>query len=112
MLARLFSDGIEGSNARKCERTDGDAQAVKTNEVLAAVAAGDLLTVAALGGVVLAGDLDLGVLVRSTLGGGEGNSGHGGDDERLEEGHFDCLVLFWWRGGKKRVWCCWIGLIV
>jgi hypothetical protein len=81
--------------------TDGDAQAVEANEVLAAVAAGDLLTVAALGGVVLAGDLDLGVLVRSTLGGGEGNSGHGGDEERLEEGHFDCLVLFWWRGWKE-----------
>jgi hypothetical protein len=81
--------------------TDGDAQAVEANEVLAAVAAGDLLTVAALGGVVLARDLDLGVLVRSTLGGGEGNSGHGGDEERLEEGHFDCLVLFWWRGWKE-----------
>ena len=70
------------------ERTDGDAQAVSTNEVLAAVAAGNLLAVAALGRVVLGADVDLGVLVRSTLGGGEGNSGHGGDEERLEEGHF------------------------
>ena len=89
MLARLFSDRIEGSNARKCERTDGDAQAVKTNEVLAAVAAGDLLAVAADGGGVLAVDLDLLVVVGSTaLGSGEGNSGHGGDEERLDEGHF------------------------
>ena len=76
--------------------TDGDAQAVKTDEVLAAVAAGDLLAVAALGGVVLAGSLDLGVLVGSALGSGEGNSSHGGDEERLEEGHFDCW--FGWEG--------------
>jgi hypothetical protein len=73
------------------EHTNGDAQAVEANEVLAAVAAGDLLAVAALGRVVLGADVDLGVLVRSTLGGGEGNSGHGGDEERLEEGHFGWL---------------------
>ena len=69
------------------ERTDGDAQAVKTNEVLAAVAAGDLLAVAAHLLVGAGVDGDLGVLVRATL--GEGNGSHGGDDESLEEGHFD-----------------------
>jgi hypothetical protein len=97
------------------KRTDRNAQAVKTNEVLAAVAAGDLLAVAALGGVVLSANLDLGVLLRSTLGSGKGNSGHGGDEERLEEGHFDWFGWCWFGGRgwvKKRVWCCWIGLIV
>jgi hypothetical protein len=44
--------------------TDGDAQAVEANKVLAAVAAGNLLAVTALGGVVLAGDIDLLVAVR------------------------------------------------
>ena len=70
------------------ERTDGDAQAVGTDEVLTAVAAGELLAVAAdgVGGHGLAGDL--GVAIRAALGGGEGNSGHGGDEESLEEGHF------------------------
>jgi len=67
---------------------DGDAQAVGTDEVLTAVAAGELLAVAAdgVGGHGLAGDL--GVAIRAALGGGEGNSGHGGDEESLEEGHF------------------------
>ena len=77
----------------ECERTDGDAEAVQADEVLAAVAAGDLLAVAALGAAGLGVDVDLGVLVGGTL--GEGNSGHGGDDERLEEGHFEV---------------CWFGL--
>ena len=70
------------------ERTDGDAQAVGTDEVLTAVAAGELLTVAALGLVGLRVNADLGVAIRATLGSGEGEGGHGGDDERLEEGHF------------------------
>jgi len=85
---------IEEDNRGERRRTDGDAQAVKTNEVLAAVAAGDLLAVAALGRVVLGADVDLGVLLGSTLGGGEGNSGHGGDEERLEEGHFGLFGFF------------------
>lgn len=69
-------------------RTDGDAQAVGTDEVLAAVAAGELLAVAAdsLGGLGV--DIDLGGAVRATLGSGEGNGSHGGEDESLEEGHF------------------------
>jgi hypothetical protein len=49
-----------------CWLTDGDAQAVEADEVLAAVAAGNLLAVTALGGVVLAGDVDLLVAVRGT----------------------------------------------
>ena len=40
--------------------TDGDAQAVGTNEVLAAVAASELLAVTADGGALLGRDLDLG----------------------------------------------------
>jgi hypothetical protein len=86
------------------KRTDGDAEAVQANEVLAAVAAGDLLTVAAHGLARLGVDVNVGVLVAGTAGGGsEGNSGHGGDDERLEEGHFgDLGVLV--GGVGKRVW--------
>jgi hypothetical protein len=94
------------SECRWWELTDGNAQAVEADEVLAAVAAGNLLAVAALGGVVLAGDVDLLVTVRgagkvvsgirivrelrSRLPGGrsgEGDSGHGGEDEGLEESH-------------------------
>ena len=75
----------------ECERTNGDAEAVQADEVLAAVAAGNLLAVTALGLARLGVDLDLGVLVGGTL--GEGNSGHGGDDERLEEGHFEGVGL-------------------
>jgi hypothetical protein len=73
------------------KRTDGDAEAVDADEVLAAVAAGNLLAVAALGTAGLGVNVDLGVLVGGTL--GEGNSGHGGDDERLEEGHFEGVGL-------------------
>ena len=70
------------------ELTDGDAQAVEADEVLAAVAAGDLGAVAALGLVGGRVDLDLLVAVRGTgLGNGEGNSGHGGNDEGLDESH-------------------------
>ena len=68
--------------------TDGDADAVEADEVLALVAAGDLGAVAAsvLGGLGV--DLDLLVAVRGTaLGNGEGNSGHGGNDEGLGESH-------------------------
>jgi hypothetical protein len=69
--------------------TNGDAQAVGTDEVLAAVAAGELLAVAASSAVGLRVDVDLGVAIGSTTGGsGEREGGHGGDDERLEEGHF------------------------
>ena len=72
----------------KCRRTDGDAEAVGANEVLAAVAAGELLAVTAGSLAVLGVDLDLLVVVGSTaLGGSEGNGSHGGDEERLEEGH-------------------------
>lgn len=78
----------------KCRRTDGDAEAVGADQVLAAVAAGDLLTVTADGGVALRVDLDLLVVVRGTaLGSSEGNSSHGGDEERLEEGHFEGVGL-------------------
>jgi hypothetical protein len=45
-------------------RTDGDAKAVEADEVLAAVAAGDLLAVAADGLVGGGLDVDVGVLVR------------------------------------------------
>ena len=80
--------------------TDGDAQAVSTNEVLAAVAAGNLLAVAALGLGGLGVDLDLGVLVGgAALGSSESDGGHGGDEERLDEGHFVGLGLVgkgWW----------------
>ena len=70
------------------ERTNGDAQAVGGDEVLAGVAAGELLAVAALGLAGLGVDVDVGVLVGGTaLGSGEGNSGHGGDEEGLEESH-------------------------
>jgi hypothetical protein len=80
------------------KRTDGDAEAVQANEVLAAVAAGDLLTVAAHGLARLGVDVNVGVLVAGTAGGGSG-----GDDERLEEGHFgDLGVLV--GGVGKRVW--------
>ena len=86
------------------ERTDGDAQAVSTDEVLAAVAASNLLAVAALGLGGLGVDLDLGVLVGGTaMGSSEGDGGHGGDEERLDEGHF--VGLGWLeRVGGKRVW--------
>jgi hypothetical protein len=69
--------------------TDGDAQAVGTDEVLTAVAAGELLAVAAssLGGGRVDSDL-LVAIGSATLRSSEGNSGHGGDEERLEEGHF------------------------
>ena len=69
------------------KHTDGDAEAVQTDEVLVAVAAGNLLAIAAVGAVGLGADVDLGVLLSLTL--GESNSGHGGNDERLEEGHFE-----------------------
>jgi hypothetical protein len=87
------------------ELTDRDAEAVQANEVLAAVAAGDLLAVTADGLAGLGVDVDIGVLVRSTTGGGsDDNGGHGGDDERLEEGHFGSLVGLV-GGVGKRVWC-------
>jgi len=71
-----------------CRQTNGDAEAVQADEVLAAVAAGELLSVTALGRVVLGVDLNLLVAIRgTTLRGGEGNSSHGGNEERLEEGH-------------------------
>ena len=97
--------------------TNGDAQAVGADEVLAAVAAGDLLAVAADGAVVLTGDLDLGVAgllvhgrggsglggsdlggggLGAVAGGGGDEGGHGGDEESLHEGHFVGLVLGWW----------------
>ena len=111
--------------------TDGDAQAVGANEVLAAVAAGKLLAVAADGAVVLGRDVDLGVagglgVGRGSLGGlglggaavaggGGDEGGHGGDEESLHEGHFVgwwvVLVGWWWWKlvvvGWKRVY--WIG---
>jgi hypothetical protein len=69
--------------------TNGDAQAVEADEVLTAVAAGELLAVAAGGAVGLGVDADLGVAIGSTtLGSGVGEGGHGGDEESLEEGHF------------------------
>ena len=116
------------------ELTDGDAQAVGADQVLAAVAAGDLLAVAADGAVVLAVDLDfgvaggLGVHGRGGLlgggglcgrgglavaGGGGDEDGHGGDEEGLHEGHFEGWIgLVGGVGGEwlvewKRV--CWIG---
>jgi hypothetical protein len=109
--------------------TNGDAQAVGTDEVLAAVAAGDLLAVAADGAVVLAGDVDLGVagllvhgrggssLRGSDLGGGGlstvagssgDESGHGGDEESLHEGHF-VGWWDWWGGGLVGVVGWWSG---
>ena len=75
------------------KHTDGDAEAVQADEVLVAVAAGNLLAVAAVGAVGLGADVDLGVLLGLAL--GESKSGHGGDDERLDEGHFEG---------------CWVGL--
>ena len=87
-------------------RTDGDAEAVKTDEVLAAVAAGDLLAVTALVVAGLGVDVDLGVLVGSTAL-GESNGGHGGDDERLEEGHFVGLGWVgkgWWEASVVLDW--------
>ena len=82
---------VDGCWNGECKHTDGDGEAVQADEVLAAVAAGELLAVAALGAVGLGVNVDLGVLVGGTL--GEGNSGHGGDDERLEEGHFEGVGL-------------------
>ena len=77
-----------------CRRTDGDAEAVGADQGLAAVAAGDLLTVTADGGAVLRANLDLLVVVRGTaLRSSEGDSSHGGDEERLEEGHFEGVGL-------------------
>jgi hypothetical protein len=87
----LLEDVLVLKVGLECEHTDGDAEAVQADEVLAAVAAGNLLAVAALGGTGLGVNVDLGVLVGGTL--GEGNSGHGGDDERLEEGHFEGVGL-------------------
>jgi hypothetical protein len=69
--------------------TNGDAQAVGTDEVLTAVAAGELLAVTASSGVRLGVDVNVGVVIGSAAGGGSNDdSSHGGDDERLEEGHF------------------------
>jgi hypothetical protein len=86
----------------KCKRTDRNAEAVQADEVLAAVAAGNLLAVAAVRGAVLGRDIDLLVTVRSAGGGcGVGNSGHGGDEERLEEGHCKVVELVWKTGLKK-----------
>ena len=101
--------------------TNGNAQAVGANEVLAAVAAGDLLAVAADGAVLLGLDVDLGVAGllsdRSGLGGGDlggggglvvagsggDDGGHGGDEESLDEGHF-VGWLGWWGGGGFGWW--------
>ena len=78
----------------ECRRTNGDAEAVEADEVLAAVAAGELLAVTALGLAALRVDLDLLVVVGGTaLRSGEGNSSHGGDEERLEEGHCEVVGL-------------------
>jgi hypothetical protein len=84
--------------------TNGDAQAVEANEVLTAVAAGELLAVTASGTVGLGVDADLGVAIGSTtLGSGVGEGGHGGDEESLEEGHF--VGLGWLvKGCEKRMW--------
>ncbi len=72
----------------KYRRTDGDAEAVEADQVVAGVAASELLAVTAGSGAVLRADLDLLVAVGGTaLGSSEGNSSHGGDEERLEEGH-------------------------
>lgn len=76
--------------------TDGDAQAVGADEVLTAVAAGELLAVAALGGGVGRRDIDLLVTLGGTLGGGVGKGGHGGDEESLDEGHFVGLGVVGW----------------
>ena len=76
--------------------TDGDAEAVKADEVLAAVAAGDLGAVAALLGRLVGGNRDLLGAVGTTLGGGVGKGGHGGEDDGLGE-HVDDLGLV---GGK------------
>jgi hypothetical protein len=114
--------------------TNGDAQAVGTNKVLAAVAASELLVVAADGVVGLGRDVDLGVagglsLGGSSLGGlGDGRGGlvvaggggdeggHGGDEESLHEGHFVGLGFGWWGSWKWWWWwlvewkrVCWIG---
>jgi hypothetical protein len=78
----------------KGERTDRNAEAVQADEVLAAVAAGDLLSVAADGLVGVGVDIDVGVLVGCTARrSGVGNNSHGGDEERLEEGHFEGVGL-------------------
>jgi hypothetical protein len=95
--------------------TNGDAQAVGTDEVLAAVAAGDLLAVAADGAVVLGRDIDLGVAgllvdrggsdlssggLGTVAGSGGDEGGHGGDEESLHEGHFVGWVgwlVGWWK---------------
>jgi hypothetical protein len=70
-------------------RTDGDAQAVGTDEVLAAVAAGELLAIPTHGLVGLGVDVDVGVAVRCTTGwSGVREGSHGGDEESLEESHF------------------------
>jgi hypothetical protein len=72
----------------QCRQTDGDAEAVEADQVVAGVAASELLAVTAGSGAVLGADLDLLVVVGGTaLGSSEGNSSHGGDEERLEEGH-------------------------
>jgi hypothetical protein len=93
--ATMFNVSINsGASWWKCERTDGNAEAVQADEVLAAVAAGDLLAIAAVRRAVLGRDIDFLVAVRSAGGGcGVGNSGHGGDEERLEEGHCEVVGL-------------------
>jgi hypothetical protein len=91
--ATVFDVSIDGDASQwRCERTDRDAEAVQANEVLAAVAAGNLLAVAAVRGVVLGRNVDLLVSVRgTTLRGSVCNDSHGGDKKRLEEGH--CKVV-------------------
>ncbi|KAI3475177.1 hypothetical protein L1887_63492 [Cichorium endivia] len=94
-LSRLKRDGkavglkvdeVAGGVASLAARSDVGA-AVQADEVLAAVAAGKLLAVAALGGGVVGLDVDLGLAISGTLGGGVGDGSHGGDEESLEEGH-------------------------
>jgi hypothetical protein len=82
----LHSPIMKGSNSR---RTNWNAQAVQPNKVLVAVAASDLLAVAADGRARLRVDVDVGVLVGGTaLWSGEGRDGHGGDEEGVDESHF------------------------
>jgi hypothetical protein len=81
---------------------DGDAEAVEADQVVAGVAASELLAVTAGSGAVLRADLDLLVVVGGTaLGSSEGNSSHGGDEERLEEGHCKGVGLVWKTGLKS-----------
>ena len=104
----LSNDDVAGCRE---ERTNGNAQAVGGDEVLAGVAAGELLAVAALGLAGLGVDVDVGVLVGGTaLGSGEGDGGHGGDEEGLDEGHFDGLGWLVGKGWEASV-VDWIGLL-